>query len=114
MCSRVSGECLSHTPCIYYNYTCSHVGCLQVVSTSQHYYVHALVALTPNVNACDNSDDNVPVISLSCQWKPPQKRKHYWYLRLTLISLNMAKPVNIVCSCWKTMILDLRNLESQV
>ena len=76
--------------------------------------LHVLVALTPNVDVCDNSDDNVPVIFLSCQWKPPQKCKHYQYLRLTLISLNMAKPVNIVCSCWKTMILDLRNLESQV
>ena len=36
-----------------------------------------LHALTPNVDACDDSDDDLPVTSLPCQWKPPRKRKHH-------------------------------------
>ena len=39
--------------------------------------LHALVALTPNVaDVCDDSDDDLPVTSLPCKWKPPRKRKH--------------------------------------
>ena len=34
------------------------------------------VALTPNVDACDDSDEDLPVTSLPCKWKPPRKRKH--------------------------------------
>ena len=39
--------------------------------------LHALVALTPNDDVCEDSDDeHTPITSLPCQWKPPRKRKH--------------------------------------
>ena len=34
--------------------------------------LHSLVALTPN-----DSDDDLPVTSLPCKWKPPRERKHH-------------------------------------
>ena len=40
--------------------------------------LHALVALTPSVNTHgeeDSDDENPPVTSLPCQWKPPRKQK---------------------------------------
>ena len=38
---------------------------------------HALVALTPNVDVCEDSDDeHTPITSLPCQWKSPRKRKY--------------------------------------
>ena len=38
--------------------------------------LHAVVALTPNVDACDDHDDDLSVTSLPCKWKVPQKCKH--------------------------------------
>ena len=40
--------------------------------------LHALVALTPSVHTRgeeDSDDENLPITSLPCQWKPPRKRK---------------------------------------
>ena len=41
--------------------------------------LHALVALKPGKQCCEteeeSDEESQPVISLSCQWKPPRKRK---------------------------------------
>ena len=42
--------------------------------------LHALVAMKPTLPSCmsgedDSDEENLPVTSLSCQWKPPRKRK---------------------------------------
>ena len=41
--------------------------------------LHALVALKPGTQYCETEDESdeesLPVTSISCQWKPPKRRK---------------------------------------
>ncbi len=58
---------------------CSHSCRLSASSAHVSALLHALVALKPTVPSCmsgeDSDEENPPVTSLPCQWKPPRKRK---------------------------------------